>query len=438
MSSTPSLSRRDIRPRPNISIRRPADVVNDIAMFVMRISLVLNTVLCIGNLNPLLLPAGMPPLAQQVLSIGLWLVIIFASFLCWPVCRFRSSPGLVLIWLFYGFAAISVLWGNHSEASLFKSLALLITTIGAYRLAVTMPTQSILTDVMLGLFFLCGASILVALLKPDIGVLKSWQHSGQWAGVFDSKQTLGAGGAILMYLALQRFLLRERRIYCFAAFLLAAICVIASGSRGGGAIAIGSVAAIYLARRSTRILHGMAFAPLVMMAAASMLIAFFVATEDLYIPIFGMEINFTERTYIWQFALRHFHEHPILGYGLNGYWSNEQILFEFRHEHRWVLDNFHSGYIVILMELGLTGYVLFGTGMRAWARKVCNPALPGFVNVEKAAVVSFVNMIFLINFTETFFLRSTNIISIVLLVLMFTTYSDPAAADRRQILQGRP
>ena len=413
---------------------RPADVVNDIAWVVIRISIVLNTLLSVGFFNPLLIP-GVPVLAQQVVSIGLWLVAIFASFLCRPVCRFPSSSGLVLLWLFYVFAAISVLWGNLAEASFFKSVALLISTVGAYRLAKTLPTQAILADVMLGLFLLCAASIFTSIFKPDIGVLRNWQHNGQWAGVFDSKQTLGTGGAVLLYLALQRLLRREARLYCLVAFLTAAICVIASGSRGGGAIAVGSVAAIYLARRSSRILRAMPFAPLVMIAVATALIAYFVATENLFLDLFGQEINFTERTYIWQFALRHFYEHPLTGFGLNGFWSSEQILFEFRHEHVWVLDNFHSGYIVIMMELGILGYFIFCASVWAWARKMYANVCTGIATAESAAAVSFVNMIFLINFTETFFLRSTNTVSIVLLILMFTTYAEPVGAGSRQTLR---
>lgn len=436
MASIGALERKRFRFAAPAPARRPANVVNDIATFVLRVTVVLNTLLCVGNFNPLLLP-GVPALAQQVLSIGLWLITIFASFLCQPVYRFKTSPGLTLLWLFYAFATISVLWGNLAEASLFKSVAILITTFGASRLARTLPTQAILADVMLGLFLLCAASVFTSVFKPSIGVLKTWQHSGQWAGVFDSKQTLGTGGAVLLYLALQRLLRREQRLYCLLAFLTAALCVVASGSRGGGAIAIGAVAAIYLARRSTRVLHAMAFAPLVMMAAATALIAYFVITENLALELFDQEINFTERTFIWQFALRHFHEHPIIGFGLNGFWSSEQILFEFRHEHRWVLDNFHSGYIVILMELGIIGYLLFGAGVWAWARRMYAQAGTTISAAESAATVSFVNMIFLINFTETFFLRSTNIISIVLLILMFTTYADPAEAERRQTFQGR-
>ena len=436
MASTGALGRVHARIEVHAPARRPADVVSDIATFAVRATIVLNTLLSVGTFNPLLLP-GVPALAQQVLSIGLWLTAIFASFLCQPVCRFKTTPGLALLWLFYAFAAVSVLWGNLAEASLIKSVALLITTFGAYRLVRALPIQAILADVMLGLLILCAASIFVSLFKPDIGVLKTWQHNGQWAGVFDSKQTLGTGGAVLLYLALQRLLRRDQRLYCLSAFVTAAVCVIASGSRGGGVIAIGSVAAIYLARRSTRVLHAMAFAPLIMMAVATAQISYFVMTENLAFELFGQEINFTERTFIWQFALRHFHEHPIIGFGLNGFWSFEQILFEFRHEHRWVLDNYHSGYIGILMELGIIGYILFGASVWAWARKMYAQAGASISRAESAATVSFVNMIFLINFTETFFLRSTNTISIVLLILMFTTFADPAVNARRQTFQGR-
>jgi exopolysaccharide production protein ExoQ len=406
----------------------PQRILSSAALWAIRLALVVNTMLSIGNFNERLLPAGLGTI-QQLISIPLWLLTIYASFLCRPAQRMVALPGFTLIWLFYWFAAASVLWGSYSGPSMLKALALLITVFGVYRLMLVLSVRTFVADVMTGLFLLSVISVFFALLIPDIGRLKTWQHDGQWSGVFESKQTLGAGSAILVFLALQQYLRGEQKIYCAVAVLFGLACVVGSGSRGGGALAVGAIFTSYFARRSARVQQALAYGPMFMMAIACLQIAYIVLTENRYIPFFGTKLDFTERAYIWQFALRHFHEYPLFGYGLNGFWSREQLTADYNHEHGWVLDNYHSGYITIAMELGLVGFALFAAGMWAWARRMNSAARLRSI-YDDAFTVSFVNLIFFIDFTETFFLRSTNIVAVVFVGLMFASYGQTSVPGR--------
>ena len=74
-------------------------------------------------------------------------------------------------------------------------------------------------------------------------------------------------------------------------------------------------------------------------------VAYLVTTGNDSIRVFGYNVNFTERSFDWQYALSHWSERPYLGFGLNGFWTNPDIYKKYRRLHGWVLDNYHSGYI---------------------------------------------------------------------------------------------
>ena len=75
----------------------------------------------------------------------------------------------------------------------------------------------------------------------ETAVDHSWVQDGQWQGVFASKQSRGFLAAYLMFFALCRKLCGDSWLICGAMFRAAAACVIGSGSRGGGALALVSL-----------------------------------------------------------------------------------------------------------------------------------------------------------------------------------------------------
>ena len=156
-----------------------------------------------------------------------------------------------------------------------------------------------------------------------------------------------------------------------------------------------------------------------MTIVAGALMAYIVSTGHDYLPWFDDQLNFTNRTQIWEYALRHLSDRALFGFGLNGFWTTPQFYFGFLHEHDWVLDNYHSGYVAILTETGVVGMTLFALcallfGFRmSWLRT--NRLIAA---ADYNLIVGYVNLMFLINFSETLFLRSTDF-SEALLVAFF-------------------
>jgi exopolysaccharide production protein ExoQ len=410
----------------NAATRQTAEIIvprtaNNLATWAIRATflaiILLSFANFIGSINETL-TQGLPYL-QQILGLIFWILVLYASCFVPPVLRVGRTSDMVAAFVFFSFAVLSVAWSNHSSDSVMKFVALLITTIGVSRLACRMSLDAIMGCTIIGLFILTVMSLVVVLLFPDIGVATGWMQEGLWQGVFDSKQSLGLSGALLTFLACHNALRRGGMLQFLVLFGLGATCVIGSGSKGGGVLALAAIVSCYLSRRSPRFQTLLAFGPFAMTIAASALMAYIVSTGHDYLPWFDDQLNFTNRTQIWEYALRHLSDRALFGFGLNGFWTTPQFYFGFLHEHDWVLDNYHSGYVAILMETGVIGMTLFALcvllfGFRmSWLRK--NRLIPP---ADYDLIVGYANIMFLINFSETLFLRSTDF-SEALLVAFF-------------------
>jgi exopolysaccharide production protein ExoQ len=146
------------------------------------------------------------------------------------------------------------------------------------------------------------ASLISVFLVPSIGITHEWQHEGFWQGIFEQKQGLGTCSAFLVFATLLR-LSRRRTLFDAGACLLGLVCLIGSGSRGGAVLAGTAAVCLLVARRYRKLAPFLANLLVVELALAIALIVFFVLTGYEYIYLFGYEIDVTERTFIWQYAV---------------------------------------------------------------------------------------------------------------------------------------
>jgi exopolysaccharide production protein ExoQ len=289
-------------------------------------------------------------------------------------------------------------------------------------LATRRTVQDIILDVTVGLTVLCIASIAVVVALPDIGVTQEWSHEGNWQGVFVSKQSLGVLGGFAMFFSSYLWLTRGRSWLAVFAFLCAALCAFGSGSRGGGALALLACVCVVVAGRSRGIAKTLAFMPTLILVIATAMISYLYATGEDAFPVGDTRIDLTERTFIWQHALAHFDEHPILGFGINGFWTNRDIYIAFERGHGWVLDNFHSGFLAVLTETGLVGYVLFACCTVLFGVRLGTAVERGEMARSRiVALIGFMTLAYMINLTETIFLRSTSFMAT--LVVLFSLNS---------------
>ena len=395
--------------------------VEKIAKAAITCSIPVNVVASMGTLNAALLPAELTFL-QQAIALLMWGVVIYASAFVRPRLRLELNPDLIALVAFYGLAAISVLWTALSAAATMKGAALAMTTFGAFCLVTRIDLDEIVGATALGLFILVAASAFSAVFVPDIGVDHSWMHNGQWQGIYESKQTLGFISAYLMFFSCYRKMTGQGWTVFLVTFLLAFTCVMASESRGAGAVALAAVALLATSLWSIRCMRIYAVLPFVMCILAALLILYFYVTGYDSIHLGDSTIDLTERTFIWQYAISHFDSAPLLGFGINGFWTISSIYDYFEQNHGWVLDNYHSGYIAILMETGFLGYVLFAASVFLFSNKILY--LISARSIDRfhcALIIGFVVLTFQTNFTETMFLRSTMFTSVLLVAFFFAT-----------------
>lgn len=384
-------------------------------------SVTINVVASMGTFNTALLPAELTYL-QQAVAILMWGVLIYASAFVRPRLRLQFNPDLLVLVAFYTFAVVSVFWTGLNVAAIMKSLALAMTTFGAFCLITRIDMDEVVRATALGLFILVAASAFCALAVPDIGIDHSWMHNGQWQGVYESKQTLGFVGAYLMFFACYLKMKGQGWTAFLAMFLLASTCVLASESRGAGAVALAACALLLTSMWSVICMRLYAVLPFVMCLLAGALILYFYMTGYDAIHIGDAAIDLTERTFIWHYAISHFDDAPLLGFGINGFWTIPSIYDYFEQNHGWVLDNYHSGYIAILMETGFLGYLLFSASVLLFSNKVLHLISARAIDRSHCAlIIGFVVLSFQTNFTETTFLRSTMFTSVLLVAFLFAT-----------------
>jgi O-antigen ligase len=74
----------------------------------------------------------------------------------------------------------------------------------------------------------------------------------------------------------------------------------------------------------------------------------------------GKDLTFTGRTFLWASMLQEISNHILLGTGFQAFWSlsnpSVRILYE---TFNWLPNQSHNGYIDIMNEVGLVGFILF-------------------------------------------------------------------------------
>jgi len=222
---------------------------------------------------------------------------------------------------------------------------------------------------------LLGAAALIVLLTcyaglvlfPDVarhlgGDVLEPEHAGAWRGLFDHKNIAGAVMVILM---------------------LIGIFVTASYSRSFGLLITG-LAATFLFMTGSK--TSMALGPLVVLIgfacarirflwlraliALGPLALLLTATIgsvlsqpiDAIVQSVSPGQTFTGRTEIWRFALDRLWERPLFGYGFEGFWGSEFVLFAEAKENETGISNGmvhgHNGYVDLVVGLGLPGLAI--------------------------------------------------------------------------------
>jgi exopolysaccharide production protein ExoQ len=390
-----------------------------------------------GNFHPSILGASSPGEAsqfaetrislQQLATLVLWMLLIALSAFPGVLRAPPNFKGLFWPIVFLAYVLISSGWSSNPESSAAKAVALLVCTAGAWRAASIVSVEELFSCMTYSYSALVFASLAVVILVPSIGITQEWLHEGFWQGIFAQKQGLGICSAFLAFATLLR-LSRRRTLFDISACLLALVCLIGSGSRGGAVLAATAAVSLLVVRRHRRLAPFLPNILVVELIGANVLILFFALTGYKYIYLFGSEIDVSERTFIWQYTVTSWLNYPLLGYGLNGFWTNQTVFYQYLRLHGWSIADYHDGYIGIIVETGIIGMILFSTiVMKLTSRLRFILRTRRVSGLELDLTIGYLILYFTINLTETSFLRGTSFDEVIFTFLLVKVFTRPRA-----------
>ena len=295
---------------------------------------------------------------RYALFAGISLAIIAYTYVTRGI-RISLSADWAFLMAFLLYTMVSAGWSGGGANAVIKAVLILFTLT----VSICIVNLKRLDEILVIFYHLiCGfviVSLFVVFLFPGTGIETGWELEGDWKGLAGQKNELGAISALVLVGALS-LPLRAGRLAMpirLAMIAITVLCLVNSGSRGGQLIAVVGIAALVVSR-----LHGtlqrLALIMLVVVAVPLVhLVLTTISLTDDRIGVLGTTLNTSNRTTIWFYGLDQLQTHLFLGFGVGGFWTPTRMI-AFKDVHGWVLDNFHNGYITILIEGGVVGLLL--------------------------------------------------------------------------------
>lgn len=287
-----------------------------------------------------------------------------------PACvavALRYSKAVILLrenWLLMLLIALPLLsatWSILPDTSLRRAVAMVLTVVFALHLVLRFDARELLRILAVAMLIFLAVSWLAVGMAPGLAITSGeTTNIGAWRGLYGQKNGFGQGCALALILFFfLRLGLPEWRRIAVLAILLAGIALLMSQSRSSWLGAMAGVAAGYLVYR---FLARQRFSLTVksLALAVSVIAAFLglILVADLLLAAIGRDWTFSNRFLIWEAAIAEGLKHPWLGAGYGAFWSEARIA-NVAYFTYIDIQNGHSGYLDLWLELGFVGLGLF-------------------------------------------------------------------------------
>ncbi len=321
----------------------------------------------------------------------------------------RNLPLVVLLTLPF----VSVAWSIYPMASLRRAMALAMSMMLSFVLAVRFtPRQLVfLVSAVLGSCFVL--SLLFAGAAPRLG----WMPDGSgMRGVFVHKNVLGwyaAVGAVTSASLIVDAEFTSRRV----AVVLAGLSLICLGGSGSATATItvasaAAVAAFYFVLARMRGIARMVFALIFIQLLALVL----VAMAEFVVPsleAMGKDATLTGRVPLWALVDEEIRRRPLLGVGYQAFWTEANPdAWRIWGAIGWPAPHAHNGYRDLLLSFGIVGFVIFvvaaGRGILQGGQLLCRAPREGWLWLNVL-----VAMVLIMNMTESYLLQQNDFLFIL-------------------------
>jgi O-antigen ligase len=265
-----------------------------------------------------------------------------------------------LLLLLIVFAIISIMWSEHPDITLRKSVALFLTTIIGIYIGMRLDSEEQLKLIAFTLSIVAILSLLVVILFPDLGIQPTRLH--EWRGIYHQKGPLGrfmALGAIALLILMisgKKFSVIKSVMFVTLLFLMfkaGSITAIVSFGVIAGSIII---LRYYWKRWRLDLIASLTIFTFVVIAIIGLIV---ISQADVVTSLVGKNTTLSGRTSLWSDILELSKDRFLLGYGYNGFWlgwngPSASIWLT----NLWEPTHAHNGFLDVLLDLGIIGLSL--------------------------------------------------------------------------------
>jgi exopolysaccharide production protein ExoQ len=272
----------------------------------------------------------------------------------WLMLRTPALCGLLVV------AGLSFLWAEKPDLVFRRSISLLGTSLFGVVLAAQFTFDEQLRTLR-GVFRLAATACLVLLAVAPSYAMASDYGGGAARGIFTHKNLFGAAMALGIlvewYLAESRGLARVTR---YVALCLYPVLLVLSHSATSVVTVTATLGILWLFEKFHR--RYQIPLPVLMLFFLGLVVcvSLFGIDASLFTEMLGRSSDLTGRTDLWKSVGEMILAHPLLGFGISGFWggaSTESYAVE--SYIGWSPTYSHNGYLEILLSLGMVGMGLF-------------------------------------------------------------------------------
>lgn len=274
--------------------------------------------------------------------------------------RLLAIPLPLMIGL--GYCWLSLTWAIEPSIAV-RRLAL--TTLTMWMLFAAMRQlkfEEAIKLLRIAMVIVLVSNYAAVLLYPSFGMhggnsFDEFSLVGDWRGILQHKNIAGAVSALTVIL----FTFERGRMPRWVQILIlvaAGYFLYRSNSKTSFGLGIAAIVAGFVFLRYKLRYKGTVIALLSLAAIGATVLSGMY--QDPLIDKFSDPKAFTGRTQIWQAELNFIRDHPILGSGYGSFWDigASSPVFKYASGDLAMIPNGHNGYLDILVQLGIPGFLL--------------------------------------------------------------------------------
>ncbi len=279
------------------------------------------------------------------------------------VVEFIKKEKFVILFLFWTF--LSVVWSDFGTIT-FKRW---IQVFGSYVVIIAgflcfNDVEKVIKIIKNILIFYIIVTLISVLLVPEAKI-----YEGAWRGIAPHKNHLGQ---IMLISAIIWFDEYKKDIGSkfinFSFFFLSVFTLFGSRSTTSAlaAFLIAMIAVVIFLKNYVNKyrapLGNFIFIIFLLSLALIFILTpnYLIAPLDYFFNSLGKDLTFTGRTDLWARVLEEFKTHWVLGAGFQGFWVPENpAVLSLYGEFPWLPLQSHSGYVDLLNETGIVGFIIF-------------------------------------------------------------------------------